>query len=1003
MDKTKENVGVVVEEKNLEQNNIEENGVKEDSVKEVLNARQIKKQQKKLKRQEKLEAKRKREAASDEKWMDILRKVDKKYYPLIAAFFTGMAAYYILFLARGQYAIATSDLWGQYYDFMRAFRRTVYEGGSIFYNWTLGPGAGTIGSVAYFLLSPFNVIVLIMPESQTLLAMCIIIVLKLMAASLTFGIFARKVLKRQGMEVIIFSFAYGLCGFCLSYYYIYMWLDAVILFPVICIMMKRLIRENKWIGLVVSLTVLFITNFYMGYMTGVVCFFVFCGMYYYWNKGKKKTFRQKAVPFLKCFGKFVGCAIIAALMCMVVILPAVIQLSDRLEGNDIFDVNFKNFLNADPLTLYRQLFPNFYEILDTGEIMYYCGTLTAFLIPLFFFSKKIKKREKRVYAGLLVIMALIIMIAPLNRIMYAGTENRYYNFRYAFLISGIFVAMGCRLFPYLTKAKPAVVMKLLLFNSVYLVLYFVLVKILYHYKDFTFNLDFLANKETYMGSQDNLALCFCVGCVLITGLVIFFGLKKKMPPRQLSLVLFLILFLEIVIDGTVLWNTRKQLYTDTECWEVNAKKVSDQLLKEELDKLPQEDFYRVEKNWVMTENDNVGVGMRGLRSFTSTDNSGWYTYMAMLGMVSLKGCGTYNGATEIAKSLLNVRYILHENDEIYFTESYEDLDKNAFYVEENDTWLPLGFMVSEKIQDLNSKDNEDVNPFETQEEILSAMLGGEKVKCYKKVEAEEPHILFMENNEVDGMEDIEGIHFYKLVEDSTIGLMKYKVNKSYGDGIYYGYMYSYPVVSPGGSQANRVRFYGSGEGERYKEQVNYINNAYCYDSFVVNLTGEQERINWDEIGYIQGSGEIDHDNLEYDVFFAGSEYVTIGDPYFYYYDEESFRTIAERLKENPLVIEEYDDTHIRGTITAKDNQIMYTSIPYESSWTAYVDGKKQEITPIMYGSSIGLALSAGQHEIELVYEPEGLQTGIYLSLIGVVLFVLCTGVEVYRCRKNKTA
>ena len=59
--------------------------------------------------------------------------------------------------------------------------------------------------------------------------------------------------------------------------------------------------------------------------------------------------------------------------------------------------------------------------------------------------------------------------------------------------------------------------------------------------------------------------------------------------------------------------------------------------------------------------------------------------------------------------------------------------------------------------------------------------------------------------------------------------------------------------------------------------------------------------------------------------------------------------------------------------------LLFLSIPYSEGWTAYVDGKEQEITPIG-DAFIGLELDAGKHDIELKYSPEGFGTGLLISI-----------------------
>lgn len=965
--------------------------------KEKLTQKQQKKLEKKQAKEEKLKLKRQKEAASDEKLMKILGKVSKNFYPLISACMVAVAVYFIYFFYRGNEALASSDFWGQYYDFMRAFRRAVMEGGSPFFNWSLGSGQGTIGSVAYFLMSPFNVIALVFPEEKMFLSLSVIITLKLAAAAFTYAWAAKKVLNRHGMEVIIFSFAYALCGFCLSYYYIFMWLDAVILFPVVCIMIKQLILKRHWIGLTVTLFILFVANFYMAYMVGVVSFFVFCGMYYYYKKEKGQRFFTKS--FWKCFGQFIGCAVIAALSCMALVLPALSQLSGRF-GFGKSEISLIGWLLSDPFTVYRQLFLNTHETLNMGEVLAYTGTLTAFLLPLYFLSKKINKREKRVFGAILVIFVLMIMLSPLNAIMYAGTSNRYYQFRYAFLLSGILSAIGCRYFPCLQEEKLPRVFKVVLFNLAYLSLYFVAVHLILKYKDVTFNINFLSGKKAYW--EDQTWVCFAVNlaAILLTGGTICLALRRKMQKRQMAVALYFLLVMEIVVDGVFLWTARKQDYVAEENWQVNAKQTSDKVIQKELAKLPEEGFYRVEKNWDITSNDNVGTGMRGLSYFTSTDNAGWEYYMQLLGIYRMNAVVSSQGLTEVSKSLLNIRYMFHMSNAVY---QMEELPQNGyddfFYVEENKTCLPLGFMVSGQVNELPYVGDEDINPFEQQENILAAMLGRDKVQCYYPVKyEEEPALLFMEEYELEDGKKREGMNTYQLDEGTNSGVIKYRVYQSHGKGVYYAYIYAYDVLNTAGVYQNVKRTVTAGDGESYKDYVSYHGNAATNVSYITSLTGDADKVDWDKMTYDyyaeDGSFVRDKDCLSYSLIVSGSPYQVFGDPYFYYYDEEAFRKIYEELASEPFQVTDYDDTHVKGTVNVTDRDYLYISIPYEKSWNVYVDGKQEEVAALMYGGCLGVKLAPGEHEVEFIYEPEGLGAGTALSVIGFSIFAMCIAIHV---------
>ena len=92
---------------------------------------------------------------------------------------------------------------------------------------------------------------------------------------------------------------------------------------------------------------------------------------------------------------------------------------------------------------------------------------------------------------------------------------------------------------------------------------------------------------------------------------------------------------------------------------------------------------------------------------------------------------------------------------------------------------------------------------------------------------------------------------------------------------------------------------------------------------------------------------------------------------------------------------------MEGTINVTKDGLFYTSIPYEKGWTAVVDGKKVDITPVG-NSLVAFPLSVGEHTIKLYYYPQGFWPGFAVSVICAAAFAaLCVYVYIFKKRKNK--
>lgn len=111
--------------------------------------------------------------------------------------------------------------------------------------------------------------------------------------------------------------------------------------------------------------------------------------------------------------------------------------------------------------------------------------------------------------------------------------------------------------------------------------------------------------------------------------------------------------------------------------------------------------------------------------------------------------------------------------------------------------------------------------------------------------------------------------------------------------------------------------------------------------------------------------------------------------YFYLYrmNLDAVDQAYETLSQQTMVTEEYTDTGIKGYIDVEEEGRLIFSIPDESGWTLYVDGKETEIE-YFKETFISVHLREGHHTIELRYMSPKLPEGAAISAICVTLFVV---------------
>ncbi len=116
-------------------------------------------------------------------------------------------------------------------------------------------------------------------------------------------------------------------------------------------------------------------------------------------------------------------------------------------------------------------------------------------------------------------------------------------------------------------------------------------------------------------------------------------------------------------------------------------------------------------------------------------------------------------------------------------------------------------------------------------------------------------------------------------------------------------------------------------------------------------------------------------------------------------NDAAFEKGYQQLMQNAFSEDSRSDTEITGHVTAEGKRLLYLNIPYDSGWTAYVDGKKAETCRVM-DAMLGIPLESGKHEIRLRFLPRGLIAGCIIST-GSFLTAVLLGIRRRRIRKTK--
>lgn len=101
----------------------------------------------------------------------------------------------------------------------------------------------------------------------------------------------------------------------------------------------------------------------------------------------------------------------------------------------------------------------------------------------------------------------------------------------------------------------------------------------------------------------------------------------------------------------------------------------------------------------------------------------------------------------------------------------------------------------------------------------------------------------------------------------------------------------------------------------------------------------------------------------------------------------SFISACEARRESACTDSKVSTNGFSATSHLNNEGVLVFTVPYETGFTAYVDGNMTEISIVDYGFMM-IKVPAGEHNIEFVYKLSDLKYGIYLTMAGIILLTL---------------
>ncbi len=860
-------------------------------------------------------------------WQDFIK--NKKY--LLICFATPALITLLMYICFqvypiGEASVLVLDLNGQYVYFFEGLRDILLGDGSLLYSFSRALGGEFIGIFAYYLSSPFSLLVALFPKENITEALLLMFILKAGACGLTFGIYIEATRKRNRIATVLFSTMYALCGFAVVMQHNTMWTDNLIFLPLVMLGVENIIKYGKYKMFIICLSMAIFSNFYIGYM---MCIFVFIYYFYYYFacSPEERNPRGERLHFIKSSGRMALFSVITIAICAALLLCTYYSLTF---GKTTFSSsNIRPDQKFDWLDLIPKLFIGSYDtVRPEGLPFLYSGTLTLMLLPLYFVAPHVKAREKIASGIVILIFLASFNFSTLDLFWHGMQRPNWLNYRYSFILCFFAILLAYKGFE---KLREIGYKKLIPVSATLCIILLLL------------------QKQEYENVHDFATIWLSLGIIAIyLGVLRGVASERFDINRPAALVLCILVCTEMFGGGLlnmnslgldVVYSTRTSYRTfiDGLTPSVEAVKEADPT------------FYRMEKTVHRKTNDNFSLGMNGLSNSTSTLNSETIKLLNAYGLSSKSHWSKYLGGTPVLDTIFGVKYVIAERNDEEILELYRETDygDDDYTVWENPYAMSIAAGVSKDLRKLSSTDY--LSAPALMNATVTAMLG----------EKETVEVFRPTNTSIYASCD-------NCVRTSIAGHIKYTPQDT--------------------ARTSRFTFTINVDSEDVIYMfipTEYLRECYVYINGLKNgsyFGNESDRIV--EIGSFE-VGETVTVSLE---ILDEAAYLQETESYFYYLDSKTFTEKAPLLSESAFMIHEYSDDRFEGTINVKKgDELIYTSIPYDKGWKVYADGKEVETEKLIDGV-IGFELSSGEHHLEMKYRPDCLYLGSFVSVSGLIAF-----------------
>lgn len=873
-----------------------------------------------------------------------LTKKRCKILPYVAVFIVTLLIYIAVLMREKAYPFGTAcflheDAYVQYNTMIRTLIEYVHSGDLSSIMWDHGMGIDIYLNMLYYLLSPFNVIALILGSKYVELSLVIIIILKCSIIPVSALYFFRHTTivgntdSLQGWMARLVemscAMAYGLCGYVIAYGQNMIWLDAIILMPLIAIAIERLISGLGWRMYVVLLALVMMVNFYYSIY---VCMFAVIYLILASTGGIKRLFRNavKTLIFSIVSAVIAACVLLPALLC-------IMKAGDSYVGLE--QIGLSQWGNLPGYVV--SFFP--FKQVDSAGYLFnnnnYIGTIAILMVIAYMCNRRYVWMCRVKYAIVVFLLMLGANWLPLNYVLHGFTITHGIGNRFSIILMFVMVAMAYMQIMGLENIR--------LRDSIIT------------------GIIAIALLAVSVTDKEKLQVAVCYAAYMIISVVVIIVLvllaRKSITGRVSVGILSVLWCMELIVNAVY----------------VMPATANDEGMTDSIALSSWEDAY----NSLENDDDSRKTALI-YYNYTPDSEVNWYSSMingysvnafASMGLAHYDNVEyVYDGTTPLTALMYNVRYVLTNAQNS--NGGYHMITQNDVYsVYEADDLAGMGFMADSSLAQWKGEGT----VAENQSDFISLGFGEEvpEAKSERLMSALPWCSVKMKVSEQMGILTCYSVPYETYIWESYNNGEFEKTG--IGQYIYKGMTVYPPNVHLNFVADSDMELYTYSMDTRDQVVMTFADN---------NSNSETAYYNTSQLVY---GGHIQHGQQVKVAAFGGASMGETAEKkvQLYTWNSELFDKVKPYILDETLISDGYSGNTFCGHITAKKDGVLYLAFPYSDGYTVYVDGQKAEKLLLGKGN-MGVELTEGYHDIKLEYRTPGLMSGAAVSLAGIVMFIL---------------